>query len=496
MSGKTLIENLKEINSQISDLFLLANPFFRLTKPTEENLSKYKDYKKRYMNLKTFFNIIRFPLIVIAQALWNISLSLITPWEWYPRQELGSQNNNLVGLSQVTTANPKFTADPLLGQIPMQLNQNDSLAMFYLNGTRISRGVLRKLLLCQDLKEVAINSKTLSPFETIYVQFLNFKASLILIKLIVKSNDKSAEKLYLFSEGLIYQFRRPTFANLVLLRRLGKVLEKNHTKVLFFTLEGHAHEAMVITLIKTTFPEVHIKAIQHAPIVLSQSGYFENLILLRQSDSVLCTGEIPKEFTLSYLENQTDSCRDVKVIGSSKSQQIFSSVDIALNRTPGSILFLPEGTEKSTIEFLCLFRYFARIFPDIQFVIRLHPAASSTIGVKKLLNEPGLNNAKISESSLSGDLCRAAYCVYRGTAAAIEGLAYGVIPIHYNNNAFYDLDPILMRLMDHPTAESIEKLNKIFQELSVNNSLLNTDSEKSLEYFNAYFAPEDIFNFY
>ena len=45
MSGKTLIENLKEINSQISDLFLLANPFFRLTKPTEENLSKYKDSK-------------------------------------------------------------------------------------------------------------------------------------------------------------------------------------------------------------------------------------------------------------------------------------------------------------------------------------------------------------------------------------------------------------------------------------------------------------------
>ena len=495
MLGKTLIGNLKEINSQIGDLFLLANPFFRLTKPTEENLLKYKYYRKRYMKLKTFFNFIRFPLIVIAQALWNISLSLLTPWEWYPRQELGSQNNKLVGLSQITTANPKFTADPLLGQIPLQLNQNDSLAMFYLNGTRTSRGVLRKLLLSQDIKEVVVNSKTLSPFETIKLLILNFKASLILIKLVVKSNDKSAEKLYLFSEGLIYQFRRPTFANLVLLRRLVKVLEKNHTKVLFFTLEGHAHEAMIITLIKTTFPDIHIRAIQHAPIVSSQSGYFENLLLLRQSDSVRCTGDIPKEFTLSYLESQTDSCRDVKVIGSSKSQHIFSSVDIVRTRTPGSILFLPEGTEKSTNEFLGLFRYFARIFPDIQFVIRLHPAASSPTGVKKFLKEPGINNARISDSSLSGDLCGAAYCIYRGTAAAIEGLAYGVIPIHYNNT-FYDLDPILMRLMNHSAAESIEKLYQIFQEISVNNSQLITDSEKSLIYFNAYFAPENIFNFY
>jgi len=488
-ADNSLLDNLRRINQQFDNLFLLANPFFRLTKPTSENLIKYKDYKQDRMKLRTLNNFMCFPLTAFLQSIWNILLSLVTPWEWFPKQVLEKQSYEIFGISQITSPHPIFEVDPLLGQIPMLLNQNKDLAMFYLNGTRISRSTLRELLVSQSFLNVIINSKTLSPIETAYVLLVNFKASMSLLRIAIKDTELSSEQIYLLSEGLIHQFKRPTYANLVLLQRLIKILEKENIEKIFFTLEGHAHEAMVMTLLNTSFPHVKIKAIQHAPIVSSQSGYFENLLLLKESDSILCTGEIPKEFTSIYLEKNSIGCRDVQIVGSTKNQHM-DLIDRATHSTgQDSILFLPEGTENSTLEFLDLLHSIAPKFPALKFVIRLHPATRTSVRVRTILKKTLSTNAVVSDLPLVSDLQSAKYCVYRGTASAIEGLAYGAIPIHYNTNPLFNLDPILSQKLKHPAAATHEQLEEIIRKISVSDLDLSFDTASLTEYFSKYFAP-------
>jgi hypothetical protein len=491
-ADNSLLDNLRRINQQFDNLFLLANPFFRLTKPTSENLIKYKAYKQDRMKFRTLNNFMRFPLTAFLQSIWNISLSLVTPWEWFPKQVLEKQNHEFLGISQITNPHPIFEVDPLLGQIPMLLNQNKDLAMFYLNGTRISRSALRKLLVSQSFSNVIVNSKTLSPIETVIVLLVNFKASMSLLRIAIKDTELSSEQMYLISEGLIHQFKRPTYANLVLLKRLANILEKENIKKIFFTLEGHAHEAMVMTLLNTSFPDVQIKAIQHAPIVSSQSGYFENLLLLKESDSILCTGEIPKEFTSIYLEKHRIACRDVQIVGSTKNQHMNLINQATRSRGQNSILFLPEGTENSTLEFLDLLHSISPKFPELKFVIRLHPATRTSARVRAILKKSLSTNAVVSDLPLISDLQSAKYCVYRGTASAIEGLAYAVIPIHYNTNPLFILDPILSQKLKHPAAAAHEQLEEIIRKISVSDLDLSFNTTSMAEYFIKYFAPLNI----
>lgn len=492
MLDNSLSENLGKINAHLDSLYLLANPFFRISKPTPENLVKYKNLKRKGLKFRIATNLVRLPGTVFLQSIWNISLSFITFREWFPRRSFKGDKFNFLGISQVTSSKQGFKEDPLLGQIPQILNTRTTLGMFYLNGTMIPRDFANKSIVSQVNCDVVLNSKTLSPCETIRVLWTNLVNCVGFIAHEFMRKTWTLDQLYLISEGVLFQFRRPTYANLVLLRRMIEILDRSEVQTIFFTIEGHSHEAMLISLIKTRYPEINIQVIQHAPLVPSQFGYFENLKLLRKSDSILCTGEITKDFTKEYLLTRDLACKDVRVIGSSKNHAPRESV-LQLNQRPRiSILLLPEGTVNSALEFLELLKNLAFKFPHICFVLRLHPATRENPKIQSLMNSSFTGNATISKTSLVGDLSKTDYCIYRSSAAALEALSFGVIPIHYNSNSSFDLDPIFEDLLRHPKATSYENLEEKIRLMTETQGKSTWEAKKMSDYFSNYYAPLNI----
>ncbi len=492
MLENSLPENLAKISAHLESLYLLANPFFRLSKPTPENLMKYKNYKQRALKYRIIVNLIRFPGIVFVQSIWNICLSFITFREWFPRRRFLDNKFNFLGISQVTSSKQGFKEDPLLGQIPQILNTRTTLGMFYLNGTTIPREFAHKSLVSQVNCDVVLNSKTLSPSETIGVLWTNLVTCIGFIAHEFKGKKWTLDQLYLISEGVLFQFRRPTYANLVLLRRMIDILNCSDVQTIFFTIEGHSHEAMLISLIKTRYPETEIQVIQHAPLVPSQFGYFENLKLLRRNDSILCTGEITKKFTKEYVLTDDLPCKNVRVIGSSKNYAPRESILHLIQGPRISILLLPEGTVNSAIEFLELLKQLAFEFPHISFVLRLHPATRENPKVESLMKSTFTDNATFSKTSLVGDLSETDFCIYRSSAAALEALSFGVIPIHYNSSSSFDLDPIFQDLLKHPKATSYESLREKIRLMTETQGISTWETKKMTDYFSNYYAPLNI----
>ena len=489
MVGNSLIDSLRKIRLEFTSPFLLANPFFRLSKPNHENLIKYKRYDAQSAHFRIIYNLLRFPLFAFLQGAFNILLSFFTYREWVLKQNFRGESFDYLGISQVTSSNQEFKEDPLLGEIPLKVAVGQTLCMFYLNGTRIPRGVAQKSLSTEQFQNSIVNSKTLSPIETIEVFFENLSACGAIFRLLLQRNKWTSEERLLLSEGLLYQLKRPTFANLFLMRRLNEILDSVKIETIFFTLEGHAHEAALITLIKNQYPQIQIRAIQHAPIVPSQIGYFDNLNMLRSTDAILCSGEVTYRLTIEYLKSQNAACKDVRVIGSSKNHNKEILDRNSFRETVGKVLLLPEGTENSAVEFLQLLRHLSLNSPNLNFVLRLHPATRQSPKVARHLGEILPKNASISEASLMGDFEASVCCIYRGSAAAIEGLAFGVIPIHYNSNLQFDLDPIVNERLNHPRCTNYEQLEMFIKDLTRASALHAPNSVDFVDFFQDYYAP-------
>ena len=492
MSDETLIKNLSEIHLKFKSLFLLANPFFRLPKPTNENLTKYRNYKQSHIRLRTYYNLSIFLFVAFIQSTWQLLMSLLTPWEWFPNQGVQKKEFDYLGISQITIQRQGFKNDPLIGEIPHLLSLKGSLLMFYLNGTRVPRKVAKNSLITGSKQEVIVNSKTLSPIHTIRVIVKNLNAHFSLLSLAIRGNFQSSEQLYLISQGLLFQTKRSTFANLVLMQRLSEILSRVSVKTIFLTLEGHAHEAMIITLIQNRFPQIKIKAIQHAPIVISQYGYFANLLLLREFDSVLCSGAITQRITYDHLRLSNGKCQDARIIGSSKSNVLTNNHPDFFKGKQDSILFLPEGTENSALIFLHLLHYLAPRFPDSNFIFRLHPALANGTKLTSVSNLSLPKNAKLSEASLVDDFLVSKFCIYRGSAAAIEALAFNVIPIHFRPDNLFDLDPIFEEQLRHPKTNNFKEVEFVFRELSKSNNFPLLSQEEMWGYFRKYYFTLDI----
>ena len=492
MTDESLTKNLDEINLKFRSLFLLANPFFRLPKPTNENLTKYGGYYRSNIKLRTYYNLSIFPFVAFIQSALQLLTSFLTPWEWFPNQGVRKKEFDYLGISQITMQYQGFKNDPLIGEIPHLISLKSSLVMFYLNGTRIPRKIAKNSLATENSQEVIVNSKSLSPIQTIRMIIKNLEAHFLLLSLARRRNFLSSEQLYLISQGLLFQTKRSTYANLILMQRLNELLNKASIKAILLTIEGHAHEAMIITLIQNRFPDVKINAIQHAPLVTDQYGYFANLLLLRKFDSVLCSGPITQKITADHLRSSDGKCQDVRIIGSSKSNISSKNYSDSFFGKEESILFLPEGTENSTLDFFKLLQYLAPRFPNCNFIFRLHPALLKSSKFTSRINSRFPQNAKLSEESLVHDFHVSKFCVYRGSAAAIEGLAFNVIPIHFRQGNIFDLDPIFEEQLKHPITNDFSAVEFLFRELGKSNNLHLPGQEDMGKFFTKYYSTLDV----
>ena len=78
---------------------------------------------------------------------------------------------------------------------------------------------------------------------------------------------------------------------------------------------------------------------------------------------------------------------------------------------------------------------------NINFTFRLHPIYKKKKEYLELMSN-SRSNIKISENQLNIDFKNNDYILYRGTAAVIDAINYGLIPIYLKNNKEISVDPL------------------------------------------------------
>ena len=99
----------------------------------------------------------------------------------------------------------------------------------------------------------------------------------------------------------------------------------------------------------------------------------------------------------------------------------------------------------------------------MKFRLRAHPASNVNAYKFKKIWASLPKNASISRDSLDDDFAGAFASVHRSSSSSIEGLIYGIAPIHFSENTRVDLDPFSISTFDNFHAENVFELSKMIR---------------------------------
>jgi hypothetical protein len=235
------------------------------------------------------------------------------------------------------------------------------------------------------------------------------------------------------------QINRDCLFDHIIADNCAEFVTRHRPKIFFMTYEGHTFEITTIKKLKNLFPQLIIMAYQHAPIVNSQSGFFRGLKFFTQNVYLLTSGDLTAQIATMA---RSEISRNVKVLGSDK-YLLWEEVDNKhKNNKDFTVLLVPEASGAAVSELIELTQRVFREMP-IQFCIRLHPRMKIGGLSQELTEEIGRIGVS-SNQELQTDIRNAQACSYRSSAAALQAMQIGLLPIfmsHYPNSL---LDPLYL----------------------------------------------------
>ena len=109
------------------------------------------------------------------------------------------------------------------------------------------------------------------------------------------------------------------------------------------------------------------------------------------------------------------------------------------NRKKIKILVMPEGILNEIKLFLDF--CYKNQSEQIEFTFRLHPIFLKSDYINQEIKKIG-SNVKISKNKLEDDIMNNQYLLYRGTAAVINAVNLGLIPIYLHKKNQVSIDPL------------------------------------------------------
>jgi hypothetical protein len=451
MTPSELEQRLNYLKSIFPHADLTTNSFLQLVKPTDELLLPYQQV---FIASKIRINVSRislFPRIMI-NFFKSVGISLIRRGELRSWRKHHVEPKGTLIVSHFTHAQQPGSVDAFFGDLLNRKVHN----VFYLNSTRLEHEILVDFYPKDERENLIFMTKSLPLLRVLSLHIRYLVLSLVLFKHSFHRTHDLINK-WLLIETAVQQHSRATLANKFFEIRLMEILECMQPTRVSLTFEGHAHEAVLIELIHKSFPEIEIVPYQHAPVVPEQFGILRNLRILNANDKVFTSGEITKEYFSAF---RTDI--SILAAGSSKFKKPAENVYLD-DRI--KVIGASEGTIQSLEVFIKLFNILAAQLPNIDFKLRVHPAISERElrdSLKRLHSDPNL----ISQNSLVQDLATSTYCVYRSSAVAIEGLAFGVTPLYFDQSRSQGLNPLYFANLHLPVFGAAQELAEFFKGLS------------------------------
>ncbi|ASY11452.1 hypothetical protein A1s21155_00235 [Candidatus Planktophila dulcis] len=455
MTPSELEKRLKNLVSKFPNLDITPNTFLQYVKPTEELLEPYSGYFQENEPKILSARLLFFPRIIV-NVFKSILISIVRLNEirsWNAHQV---QPKTSLFITHFTNAQQASGYDSFFGELLDRNSDN----IFYLNSTRIKHHQLLTFYDVEARKNLSFMTKSLNPGTVILVHLSFFMTSLKLFNYSFDSSLDARDK-WLIIEAGVRQHSRPTMANKFFEIRVSELIKRIHPRVIHFTFEGHSHEAVLINLIHREFGDIALAPYQHAPIVPEQFGLMRNIHRLGESDSIFTSGDITQNYFQSFRSDIP-----ITAIGSSKYKDPSSTSHLG---DKVKVIGASEGTIQSLEVFIRLFSSLAANQQSFDFLLRVHPAITDR-ELKTALRNAGGSKSLISHNSLLDDLSTSTYCIYRSSAVAIEGLAYGVTPLYFDQSRSQGLNPLYFANLHLPAFGSAEELVDFFRDVSTLNS--------------------------
>ena len=451
----------RKTTRQFTEDEIILTPFFHIGKDVPEVLNQYR----KLLQQPTRYDFTKY----LCQFLYRLIISLCKPvlhhlynlkgFQAYKSQIPNSANRIFV--SHYTGNSTKFSeSDPYFGGLISQ------------NGIEGLRNLVllinhsKKLLKTSEKSEALNNTlylilpKTADSRSALYIYIKQLKFFWrILLKALDKVENSRSERMVLF-ELAIQQLSQSALAQQYLSLNTSRALLKNNAHELYLTFEGHSFETYLARKLRKSSKTLIININQFAPVVPSQYSFYLNLELIPEDVNINVTG---RSMIKQILKLTNVSSQRIKIIGSSKHKQ-----NVKLEKTAKpknlTVLFAPEGFLNSFAEFASMAEYCASTLKNFNFIIRAHPASKkyATRITQRYLSKN--TNLILSSSSLEEDLSKSDICIYRSSAVGIEGMQYGLIPIHLSRKIDGSVDPIRLEDFKHPRVDGKDNLINALEE--------------------------------
>lgn len=358
------------------------------------------------------------------------------------------ETTNELFISHGIFSNESGHEDVYFESIPnLFLDKNKHVTILYLNHMKKDYKALSRKYIQKQNSSISLLMPKVMGFKN-YVKFLKFNWQAVHTRIKIYRNYRESEKFksIIILDSLFSLMKRETYSNYYLLLISESILEISHIDNIFITLEGHAYEEQLIKLTSRISPKTAVWLRQHSPISLAQTGIFNMLKSLDTQVNVLTTGPTYSEFLASYSKKL-----NALVLGTKKSREINLS-----RREGNSVLVAPEGTEESTLDFLKFIFNLDKRFNDYHFICRIHPNLIKSFRIKRQIQKNrSKSNFYLSTNSLETDFLETNFTLFRGSAVAIESLAYNNLPIYLNFDGDMNLNIFSILNLTFPVLENV-----------------------------------------
>ena len=227
----------------------------------------------------------------------------------------------------------------------------------------------------------------------------------------IEANPKLYRRYRRFIAG-----RHMNYRNMAAMRigqQIADVAKAYQPKIIIYTFEGQAWERVLCKYIHENLPNVSMVGYQHT--VLAPGVRNINIRIGEGADAshILTAGRITYDMLLEQSEFTADN---ITIAGSPKAMM---RVEAGSQSFSGTVLGAPEGQLSEVKIILDWLLAGAFAFPEINFVLRLHPLTSKCLVTKacpELATAP--KNFRISDEDLNKDLSE-----HRGSYIEVQALS-------------------------------------------------------------------------
>lgn len=484
-----LANDLTLISNKYNGANILANTFLKLGKPTTENLLPYRRHNGKNNLLKISISFLFFLPHLFAHVTREIVRAI------YFRKENSLAINELIPsgflfVSHYTHSTMDYSKDSYFGAIPYELNSTTSKSsILLLNHTKEEAKLIFQEFEKNSCIPHYVNPKALGMRELVLAIRNQLPTSLRMIWGAIVDRKINSRQRLLLLDASINQFSRSTFATIILVKNLERVLLRVQPRNVVLTFEGHSFEVLALKLIHDRFPRVRVLLYQYAPIVKDQFGIFGTLKAISPPDIVLVTGATVKDY---FIKRAPSIEGRIEIVGSPKQQEGRENLITEINTIDkfSVCLFAPEASKEAFDEMLQIALICSNALESRKFIIRVHPASHFDKNVIADIQKAFNPNLSFSKSLLEEDLKRSGFCVYRSSAVAIQGLVEGVRPIHFSLKNSDGLDPLAITGLRHESMTHASQLVSYFKRIDENDQLTLFPSLSEMRNaYDQYFQP-------